>query len=150
MTAAPFLVRAWNPVTARLLRIGLPLGPNVLMTVRGRTSGQPRTLPVAIPEIHGRRFVIGAYGEVHWVRNLRAAGEADVEANGRTEHVRAIELDRAAAVDFYARLLPGFVAKLPWFGRLFAAILFRLAAPEIANDPERAAAMRPVFEILRA
>jgi deazaflavin-dependent oxidoreductase (nitroreductase family) len=148
MTTAPAIVRAANPLTRRLLRIGLPMGPNVLMTVRGRTSGVPRTAPVAIPEIDGRRYVIGAYGEVQWVRNLRAAGEADIDVHGRTEHVRAIELDRAAAVDFFARTLPGYVARLPFLGRLFAAVLFRLAAPDVLSDPERAAATRPVFELL--
>ena len=124
------------------------MGPNVLMTVRGRTSGVPRTAPVAIPEIDGRRYVIGAYGDVQWVRNLRAAGEADVSLRGRIEHVRAIELDRVAATDFFARTLPGYVARLPLVGRLFAGILFRLAAPEVLRDPARAAATRPVFELL--
>jgi deazaflavin-dependent oxidoreductase (nitroreductase family) len=147
MTQAPALVRASNPLSRRLLRLGLPMGPNVLMTVRGRTSGVPRTAPVAIPEIDGRRYVIGAYGNVQWVRNLRAAGKADIDVHGRTEHVRAIELDRAAATDFFARTLPGYIARLPLFGRLFAAVLFRLAAPDVLTDPERAAASRPVFEI---
>jgi deazaflavin-dependent oxidoreductase (nitroreductase family) len=150
MTTAPAIVRASNPLTRRLLRLGLPMGPNVLMTVRGRTSGVARTAPVAIPEIDGRRYVIGAYGEVQWVRNLRAAGEADIDVHGRTEHVRAIELDRAAATDFFAGTLPGYVARLPLFGRLFAGVLFRLAAPEVLQDPERAAASRPVFELLAA
>ena len=147
MTTAPAFVRASNPLTRRLLRIGLPMGPNVLLTVRGRTSGVPRTAPVAIPEIDGRRYVIGAYGDVQWVRNLRAAGEADIAIHGRTEHVRAIELDHAAAIDFFARTLPGYVARLPLVGRVFAGILFRVAAPEVLNDPERAAATRPVFEL---
>jgi deazaflavin-dependent oxidoreductase (nitroreductase family) len=150
MTQAPALVRASNPLTRRLLRLGLPMGPNVLMTVRGRTSGVPRTAPVAIPEIDGRRYVIGAYGEVQWVRNLRAAGEADIAIHGRTEHVRAVELDRAAAIDFFARTLPGYVARLPRLGRFFAGILFRVAAPEVLNDPARAAATRPVFELTDA
>ena len=50
MTQAPALVRASNPLTRRLLRLGLPMGPNVLLTVRGRSSGLPRTAPVAVAE----------------------------------------------------------------------------------------------------
>ena len=150
MTQAPALVRASNPLTRRLLRIGMPMGPNVLMTVRGRTSGEPRTAPVATPTIDGRRYVIGAYGEVQWVRNLRAAGEADLMVHGRTEHVRAVELDRAAGVEFFGVTLPGFVRTLPLLGRVFARVLFRLAAPDVLNDPERAAAARPVFELFAA
>lgn len=68
------------------MRLGLPMGLNVLLTIRGRTSGQPRTAPVAIAEIDGRRFIIGAYGEVQWVRNLRVVGEADIAFKGRTEN----------------------------------------------------------------
>jgi hypothetical protein len=40
------------------------------------------------------------------------------------------------------------VSSLPWFGRLFARILFGTAAPEVRDDPERAALTRPVFELM--
>jgi deazaflavin-dependent oxidoreductase (nitroreductase family) len=146
-TRVPAIVRLSNPITRRLLRIGLPMGPNVLLTVRGRTSGEPRTAPVAIAEIDGRRWVIGAYGEVHWVRNLRAAGEALITTREGTEHVRAVALDQAAATAFFGETLPGYFARLPWFGREFVRILFGLIAPDLLRDPERAAATRPVFEL---
>src|SRR5690349_14479334 len=86
---APGFVRAPNGLVRWLLARGAPMGPNVLLTIRGRTSGEPRTTPIAITEFDGRRYVIGAYGDVNWTRNLRAAGEADVETHGRTEHVGA-------------------------------------------------------------
>ena len=148
MTSAPAFVRASNPLSSRLLRLGLPAGPNVLLTIRGRTSGLPRSAPVAVVELHGRRWIIGAYGDVQWVRNLRAAGEADIRVRGRDERVVARELDSVEATDFYARILPTYVARLPWFGRLFARVLFAVAAPEVRSDPERAAVTRPVFELL--
>jgi deazaflavin-dependent oxidoreductase (nitroreductase family) len=147
MTQAPALVRASNPLTRRLLRLGLPMGPNVLLTVRGRSSGLPRTAPVAVAEIDGRRFVVGAYGDVHWVRNLRAAGEAEIRIHGQVEHVRAVELERAAATDFFGRLLPGYFDRLPRLGRGLIRALLRLAAQDILADPARAAANRPVFEL---
>jgi len=123
------------------------MGPNGLLTIRGRSSGQPRTAPIAITEIDGRRYVIGAYGDVHWTRNLRTAGEADVTLHGRQEHVRATELDRAAAEQFFGVTLLGYVARFPWFGRAFARVLFGLVGPEILSDPAKAAATRPVFEL---
>jgi deazaflavin-dependent oxidoreductase (nitroreductase family) len=147
MTTAPSLVRASNPLSRRLLRLGMPSGPNVLLTIRGRTSGLPRTAPVAVVELDGRRWIIGAYGDVQWVRNLRAASEAEIRVRGRTEPVTARELDLAEATDFYVRILPSYVSRLPWFGRLFARILFAAAAPEVRSDPERAAITRPVFEL---
>lgn len=147
MTTAPAFVRASNPLSRRLLRLGTPMGPNVLLTVRGRTSGLPRSAAVAVVELDGRRWVIGAYGDVQWVRNLRAAGSAEIRVRGTNEPVVARELDSAEATDFYARILPTYVRRLPWFGRLFARILFAAAAPEVRSDPERAAITRPVFEL---
>ena len=147
---APWFVRASTRLTNRLMRLGLPTGPNVLMTIRGRTSGLPRTAPVAIVEIDGRRYILGAYGEVQWVRNLRSAGEADIRVHGRPEHVTVAELDHAAAVTFFGVILPGYVRHFPRIGRVFARILFGAVAPEILKDPERAATTRPVFELFSA
>jgi len=150
MTTAPAIVRLSNPITRRLLRLGLPMGPNVLLTIRGRSSGLPRTAPVAVAEIDGRRYVVGAYGDVHWVRNLRAAREGDIRMHGRVEHVRATELDREAAITFFGETLAGYIGRLPAYGRAFVRVLFGLVAPDLLNDPVRAAATRPVFELTRA
>jgi deazaflavin-dependent oxidoreductase (nitroreductase family) len=148
LTNAPALVRYSNPIANRLFRLGLPTGPNVLMTVRGRASGLPRTAPVAIVELEGRRWIIGAYGEVQWVRNLRAAREAEIRIHGRLEHVTAAALNRPAAKAFYRDTLPAYLARLPWLGRVLGRLLLRLIAPDLLADPERAAANRPVFELL--
>ena len=58
------------------------------------TSGLPRTTPVAIIEVAGRRWVWAPWGDVHWVRNLRAAGSATITVRGQDEDVTATELDR--------------------------------------------------------
>jgi len=144
---APLFVRGSNPLTRRLLRAGLPMGPNTLLTVRGRTSGVPRSAPVAIVEADGRRYVIGAYGDVHWVRNLRAAGESTIREHGRDVAVAARELEGAEAVAFFRVILRGYVARFPWFGRAFARLLFGLVGKEVLDDPELAATTRPVFEL---
>jgi len=70
-THVPSLVGFFNPIARRVLKVGSLLGPNALITVRGRKSGLPRTTPVALVEIDGRRWVIGTFGETNWVRNLR-------------------------------------------------------------------------------
>jgi hypothetical protein len=59
----PSIVPILNPLIRRLLGAGLPFGPNVLLTVRGRRTGEPRTFPVAILELDGRRFVQSPFGE---------------------------------------------------------------------------------------
>jgi deazaflavin-dependent oxidoreductase (nitroreductase family) len=96
MPGVPSLIPLLNPVIRRLIGAGLPFGPNVLLTVRGRTSGLPRTFPVAILELDGRRFVQSPFGEVNWVRNLRVAGEAVVTKGRSREEVVAIELSPEA------------------------------------------------------
>jgi len=141
-TRAPALIRRSNSLTGALLRRGLPMGPNVLMTVRGRTSGEPRTAPVAVPEIDGRRYVIGAYGDVNWVRNLRAAGEAQIAFRRRKDDVRATELDPTQRVAFFRDTL-GPVARTIPFGRAF----IRIVDGTDLDKPEEAAEGRPVFEL---
>ena len=95
---APGFVTAFNPFVRWMIRAGLPLGPNVTLTVRGRSSGLPRTFPVAIMETDGRRFVQSPYGEVNWVRNLRANPEAVITKGSREESVQAIEATPEDAV----------------------------------------------------
>jgi hypothetical protein len=73
----------FNPIARFLLAAGVPLGPNGLITVRGRKSGLPRTTPVAIIAVAGRRWVWCPWGDTQWVRNLRAAGGATITARRR-------------------------------------------------------------------
>src|SRR5919106_4712419 len=98
---APAIVRFLDPFMRRLLAMGFPMGPNTLLVVRGRKSGQPRSAGVAVVEIGTRRWITGAYGDVHWVRNLRAAGEAQLRVKGRLERVRAVAYTVPEAATFY-------------------------------------------------
>ena len=91
-THVPRIVPIANALIRRLMSAGLPSGPNVLLTVRGRTSGLSRTFPVALLESEGRLFVQSPYGEVNWVRNLRAAGEGVLARGRQREDVDASEL----------------------------------------------------------
>lgn len=52
---APGFVARFNPIAQRLLGAGVPLGPNALITIRGRKSGFDRTTPVALVELDGGR-----------------------------------------------------------------------------------------------
>jgi deazaflavin-dependent oxidoreductase (nitroreductase family) len=78
--------------------LGLPMGPDMLLTVRGRKSGVPRTTPVTICDYGGRRGFISPFGEANWARNLRAAGTGTIRIGGRTEEIRAVELKHDEAV----------------------------------------------------
>src|SRR5437870_2283814 len=110
---APSFVRLFNPLARRILKRGPLLGPNALITVRGRKSGLARTTPVALVEIEGRRWVIGTFGEVNWVRNLRASGEATLSVGKRHEDVAATELGPEAGTAFFRDVLGPYTRRMP-------------------------------------
>ena len=140
----PGIVGLFNPLARRLLHAGVPLGPNALLTVRGRKSGQPRATPVALVEVKGRRWIIGTFGEVNWVRNLRAAGEATLKVGGGDEEVAADELTAEEATEFFSDVLGPYVRGVPLGRWMLRSIL---GAGDILADPVGAARRHPVFEL---
>ena len=148
MPHIPGLVRILDPVARRLLAAGVPMGPNTLLTVRGRRSGLPRHFAVAVVELDGRRWVIGTFGEANWVRNLRSAGVGELRIAGRDEPVIARELGHAETAAFFGNVLRRYVRKMSLPGRSFINGFRHLAAPEVLDDPEAAARARPVFELI--
>src|SRR3979409_504621 len=115
----PGLVGFFNPLAQRMLGIGIPMGPNALITVRGRKSGEPRTTPVALIEIDGKRWVSSPFGDVNWVRNLRAAGQATLTFGRREELGPATEMTEGEKGAFFRDLMGPFVRRIPLgLGRL--------------------------------
>ena len=140
---APFAVRLLAPLAQRLLGVGVPQGPNALITIRGRKSGAQRTTGVTVLEAGGRRWVIGTFGDTNWVRNLRAAGDATLTVGRRSEHVHAVELMGEERAEFFRNVLGPYVRRM-WI----APVLLRvLGATEILDDPASAGEHRPVFEL---
>lgn len=125
-----------------LLEAGVPLGPNRLVTIPGRKSGLPRTTPLAVIEVGDSRWVWAPWGEVNWVKNLRASGRATITTRGRTEDVTATELDPTERVEFFRDVLGPKARSMP-LGVLF----IRIADGVDVNHPVEAAAGRRVFEL---
>jgi len=141
---APTFVRIGNILILTLLRAGFKLvGPGnypmYLLTVRGRKSGQPRTIPIVIHEENGKRYVASPYGIVDWVRNLRAAGEAILTRGRRAETVNARELPKDEA----ALVLRADIKRNP-FARYFG-----VTADSSLEEFERAVLTHPVFVLER-
>lgn len=150
MTHVPGVVRLLDPLVRRLLAIGVPMGPNTILTVPGRKSGLPRSFAVAVAEVDERRWVVGTFGEVNWVRNLRSAGSGFIRIAGREEPIAARELSQTEAAAFFRDVLKPYVRSLPVAARVFTFVFLRLTAPEVLDDPVRAARSRPVFELRAA
>src|SRR6267143_1140950 len=140
---APFIVPLLNPIVRRLMGVGVPLGPNALLSVRGRKTGQLRTTPIAVVEIGGRRWVQSPYGEVNWVRNFRAAGEGILTMGRPQEPVTAVALTPEQAAAFFQDVLGPYIRRIP-LGTLLIGLL---GAREILTDPVGAAQRHPVFEL---
>ncbi len=146
---APMFVRTANVMTMTLLRAGLPIvGPFMffgkyrmyLLTVRGRKSGLPRTVPIAIWEHNGKHYVGSVYGIVDWVRNLRAAGEAILTRGRRSETVNVRELPKGEAALVLREDIKG--------GNPFARS-YGVTADSSLEEFERAVLTHPVFVLER-
>ena len=139
-STVPQFVRLGNMLTTTLLRVGVKLvGPGnypmYLLTVRGRKSGLPRTVPIVTLEQNGQRYLISPYGIVDWVRNLRAAGEATLARGRRTETVQTIELPPVEA----APILQKDIKRNPF------ASYYGVTEKSPIEDFERATTTHPMF-----
>jgi deazaflavin-dependent oxidoreductase (nitroreductase family) len=96
------------------------LGIFPVLTVIGRTSGRPRSLPIGAPlEFEGARYLVSARGETNWVRNLRHTRRGELTVHGRHEVFQATEVTGAAR----ARVIAAYRRRLGRSGdRLFSAI----------------------------
>jgi len=111
VTRAPARTKVLNPIATTLLRLGVRPDPRMaLLTIRGRKTGRERTVPVGVFDRDGRRYVVAAFGEVNWVRNLRAAGAASITQGKRRTRYAAEQVhgEEAALVlrDCLAAYLP--------------------------------------------
>jgi hypothetical protein len=93
MTSKAYLRPPW---AARAIggRMARAFRPSVvrLLSVPGRVTGRWRSVPVVILEHDGHRYLLAAYGDTEWSRNLRAAGIGRLSGRGRSEEVIATEV----------------------------------------------------------
>jgi deazaflavin-dependent oxidoreductase (nitroreductase family) len=96
----------FNTIVARLTGLGLSIWGSRLLAVRGRKSGEWRTVPVN-PLVHdGVRYLVAPRGHTQWVRNLRAAGGGELRLGRRVEVFTATEVadgDKPAVLREYLR-----------------------------------------------
>jgi deazaflavin-dependent oxidoreductase (nitroreductase family) len=135
-----FADRMAAALTTTLLRAGVKLGTMSLLTVRGRTSGQPHTVLVLLVEQDGERWLVAPYGAVQWVRNIRAAGTATLTRGRRSEAISVTEREapEAAPVLKQYLLLPVAAGVRSYFDATRDSPLEAF---------EREAARHPVFRI---
>jgi deazaflavin-dependent oxidoreductase (nitroreductase family) len=127
------------------IRIAI-LGPMMLLTVRGRKTGKPRTVPVDLHEHNGRRFLMATHGEGNWVRNLRAAGEGILSLGWYHQVFTAVELPPEAAGPVIKDILGPLLASQGIRGNALRQHL-GVTADSSLNDFIQVAHSHPVFEL---
>jgi deazaflavin-dependent oxidoreductase (nitroreductase family) len=130
--------RTRDALIMTLLRAGVNLGTTSLLTVRGRKSGQPHTIPVLLVEQDGARWLVAPYGVVQWVRNIRAAGTAMLTRGRRSEAISVTELEAPEAAPILKAYLFKATAARPYFDATKDSPLEAF---------EREAPHHPVFQI---
>lgn len=143
--AVPSIVHRLDPLVQRALSIGIPMGPNLLMTVRGRKTGELRTCPVAVLKVADRQFLFSPFGEVNWVHNLRAAGTATLRHGRRRQTVEAVELNAEEAAPFLEACLRP-ILKAPLFGSMICG-WYGIDGHSTSADYLAAARRHPAFEL---
>ena len=93
--ARPYL----NPgfvMTSIIGPLAIRSGRIPVLTVGGRTSGKPRSVPIGAPiELDGHKYLVSGRGHTNWILNLRAAGCGTLRHRGVSESFRAVEVDGA-------------------------------------------------------
>jgi deazaflavin-dependent oxidoreductase (nitroreductase family) len=79
--------RFLNPVAMRL-----GISGTKALAVRGRRSGVVHRVPVIPVDVDGVRHLVSPRGETDWARNLRAAGEGELQSRKGVQAFRATEL----------------------------------------------------------
>ncbi len=110
-----FTRRVFNPIA---MRFGIS-GTRAL-AVRGRRSGEVHRVPVIPVDVNEVRYLVSPRGETQWARNLRVAGEGELQGRKGTQAFRATELpvaERPPVIAAYravaGRAVASFFEKMP-------------------------------------
>lgn len=132
--------RAFNALMQLLTRLGLSVYGSRVLAVRGRKSGEWRTVPVNLLVHDGERYLVAPRGETEWVRNIRAAGGGELRLGRQREAIRVTELADSAKPP----ILRAYMQKW-WFevSRFFEGV----TRDATLEDLQRVAPGFPVFRI---
>jgi deazaflavin-dependent oxidoreductase (nitroreductase family) len=135
-----FTENVFNRLVARFTKMGISVWGARVLLVRGRTSGEIRANVVNVLTHDGERYLVAPRGTTQWVRNIRAAGEADLKVGRRVEAVAAEELDDEAK----PAVLRAYLRRWKWeVGQFFDGV-----GPDSSEDELlRIASGYPVFRL---
>jgi deazaflavin-dependent oxidoreductase (nitroreductase family) len=138
-----FTLHVFNRAVRRATRWGVSMWGSRELRVAGRRSGIVRTTVVNLLDHDGRRYLVAPRGDTEWVRNVRAAGGAELRVGRRVEPVTLRELADDAKVD----VLRSYLRRWRWeVGQFFQGVGPKASVAELL----RIAPGYPVFEVVAA
>jgi deazaflavin-dependent oxidoreductase (nitroreductase family) len=105
----PRWLKPMNKVMMAVQRLGVPVGPAMVLTVPGRKSGVPRSTPMTPFDHDGGLYTVAGYPGADWAANARAAGAGTLSRGRRSRPVKIIELSPAQS----RPVLRAFAVKVP-------------------------------------
>lgn len=135
-----FTRSVFNRFVAWSTRRGLSLWGSRVLEVRGRKTGEWRSVPVNLLTHDDSTYLVAPRGETQWVRNLRVAGEGRLRVGGRRSTFSAREIDPSEALE----VLRAYLKRWKWeVGQFFDGV-----GPDASEAELAAAAVRhPVFAV---
>ncbi|RSM78606.1 nitroreductase family deazaflavin-dependent oxidoreductase [Kibdelosporangium aridum] len=131
--------RIFNPIAKFLTGLGISLAGSRILAVRGRKSGEWRTVPVNPLTYNGERYLVAPRGHTQWVRNMRAAGGGELRLGRKVETFEAVEVPD----DEKPEILRLYLKKWAWeVGRFFEDVTAE-------SSDERLREIAPGFPVFR-
>jgi deazaflavin-dependent oxidoreductase (nitroreductase family) len=87
-----FTRNIFNRSVSRLTRLGFSVWGSRVLRIQGRKSGEWRSTAVNLLTVDGQRYLVSPRGNTQWARNLRVAGNGELQVGRRIEVFRATEL----------------------------------------------------------
>ena len=135
-----FTKNVFNPLIMLLTKLGISIAGSSVLLVRGRKSGNVQEVPVNPLDFDGARYLVAPRGTTQWVRNIRAAGEAELRRGGKRTAIRAAEVADADKPP----ILRAYLKKWKWeVGQFFDGV----GADSSEDDLQRIAPNHPIFKV---
>jgi len=131
--------RTANLLFTTLGRLGRGRGYRHVLTVTGRKSGRPHSLPVDVMSDGQHRWLVAPYGVTNWVLNARTAGSVELRRGRHQETFRVVELSAEEAIP----VLRQYLREVP-VTRAYFDITLDSTDTEVRTEARH----HPVFELL--
>ena len=123
--------------------LGLNLFGAWMLTVRGRKSGEPRSVVVNPVDVDGQTYLLSPRGETQWVKNIRSSGVASLK---RGRHETSYTVTEVVDPELKLKVMRAYLESWSW------QVNKLMGASKGSPDKELRAIIdhHPIFVLLRS